>query len=217
MYSFNIENKFNLISFPKLGCTQVIKYVSDYLDYFSDHQHSYSNNNCKEFENIHNCGAKNFKLNINQPTFLVTRKIQDRVLSYYLSNNYFYKKVNGFHDPTFKEFVEHLNLFYSFDEHHLGFIYKNLKKYKIKNLNKLNLDNLEPTLNNLFQEFGIEFVFNKELIINKSIANEERVEIDYSTFKHSQLIQPFQRENFYNDDILKKIRKFYRKDLKNYI
>ena len=47
--------EYNVISFPKTGCTQVIKYCTD-LEQYVDHGHSYTSNTCLKNGTIHNCG-----------------------------------------------------------------------------------------------------------------------------------------------------------------
>ena len=79
-------NKFNIITFPKHGCTQIIKYVSEINGYFKNHNHSYFTNNCNQFGHIHNCGKKNFSYNQDLPTYIITRLPEYKILSYYLSN-----------------------------------------------------------------------------------------------------------------------------------
>lgn len=61
-YNFLPFRKFNIITFPKVGCTQIIKYCSFNKD-MKDHQHSWESNFCSKYETIHKCAKQSFEEN----------------------------------------------------------------------------------------------------------------------------------------------------------
>lgn len=216
MYCFCINNKFNIITFPKHGCTQIIKYISQYLNIFDSHEHSFKTNNCNKFNSIHACGSRFKSYNPNVPTYLVTRPIELKVLSYFKANHYYHKRIHE--NPSFVYFIDNLEVYYKNDIHHLGMIHQKLKGIKIDYL--LDLKNLENNLNDLFIKYGINFKFNKEYIINsKSIMNDNTFlkKEDYSVINYNDLNFPVHNELFLNKEIVKKIKTFYKDDLQYYI
>lgn len=214
MYSFCIDNKFNIVCIPKMGCTQIIKYMSEYLGIFDLHKHSYTENTCAKHGNIHNCGHRLYSYNSNLPTYLVTRSIELRVLSYFKSNYYHHKKINA--NPTFENFVDNLHLYYKFDPHHLGMISDKIKSKRIRINHLLDLNGIESSLTNLFIKYGISYEFKKKTIINSTTKiDTENIEKMYKK-KRSELTFPIDSKLFFNEEIKSKIKQFYKKDLKYY-
>lgn len=217
MYIFCIDNKFNIIALPKCGCTQIIKYVSQYYNFFDSHGHSFVHNKCRKYGNIHNFGSLICRYNPNIPTYLITRPVELRVLSYYKANYYHHKKVLT--NSTFQQFVDNLDTYYNYDKHHLGMISEALKKKNVKVDYLLNLSNLENNLNALFKEYDIEYTFVKNSCINKT--SKETSELsehkDLSTVPHDDLSFPVDNKLFFNENILESIKIFYKEDLEYYI
>lgn len=215
MYCFVIENKFNLVCIPKNGCSQVIKYISQYLNIFKSHNHSFVGNECSIYENIHSCASELFNYNPNLPTYLVTRKVELRILSYFKANYDNYKMIHE--NPTFNYFIENLDIFYNFDEHHLGKISEKLKLYNIKIDYLINLEKLEENLTNLFKEYNIDYFFKKEISSNNtSTLYKENDNVLYNT-KYKDIIFPVNNDLFFNKYIINKIKDFYKDDLDFYI
>ena len=215
MYSFCIDNKFNIIAIPKCGCTQIIKYISQYLSIFNLHQHSFTTNLCNKYKNIHDCGSSLYCYNSKLPTYLVTRPIELRVLSYFKANYYYHKKIND--NPTFEYFVNNLDLYYKHDIHHLGMILDVIKERGIKVDYLLDLRNIEVTLNKLFNQYNIKYTFVKDIIINNTTNKSQENYHDLSKMLHKNLKFPVTNEYFFNKKIIEKIRIFYKKDLEYYI
>lgn len=217
MYVFCIDNKFNIIALPKCGCTQIIKYVSQYYNYFDSHGHSFVHNNCRKYGNIHSFGSLLSRYNPNIPTYLITRPVELRVLSYYKANYYHHKNVLT--NSTFQQFVDNLDKYYNYDKHHLGMISESLKKKNVKVDYLLNLSNLENNLNALFEEYDIKYTFVKSSCINKT--SKETSELserkDLSTVPHGDLIFPVDNKLFFNEKIIESIKIFYKEDLNYYI
>lgn len=215
MYCFCVDNKFNIISIQKCGCTQIIKYMSQYLGIFNLHEHSFTNNYCNKHRNIHKCGASClYSYNSKLPTYLVTRPIELRVLSYFKANYYHHKKIND--NPTFEYFVNNLDSYYKFDNHHLGMISDKIKK-RGKGIILLDLRDIETNLNNLFNQYNIKYTFVKDNIINSTSNNCSENYEDLSKILYKDLKFPVNNNNFFNKEIIEKIRIFYKKDLQYYI
>lgn len=236
MYCFCIDNKFNIISIPKCGCTQIIKYISQYLGIFNLHEHSFTHNYCNKHRNIHRCGASClYSYNPKLPTYLVTRPIELRVLSYFKANYYHHKIIND--NPTFEYFVNNLDSYYKFDNHHLGMISDKLKE-KGKGIRRgiklnylidkeresmikvdylLDLRDIETNLNNLFNQYNIKYTFVKDNIINSTSNNCSENYDDLSKILYKDLKFPVNNNHFFNKEIIEKIRIFYKKDLQYYI
>lgn len=215
MYSFCIDNKFNIISIPKCGCTQIIKYISQYLGFFNLHQHSFTNNVCNKNRNIHACGHSIYSYNKNLPTYLISRPIELRILSYFKANYYDHKVIND--NPTFENFVDNLYLYYKRDTHHIGMVSDIIKQRGIKVDYLLDLRNIEVHLNNLFNQYNIKYTFVKDIIINNTTKNCQENDHDLSKTLYKNLKFPVKSEKFFNKNIIEKIRIFYKKDLKYYI
>ena len=204
MYSFCIDNKFNIISIPKCGCTQIIKYISQYLDIFNSHQHSFTTNHCNKHGTIHSCGKSLYCYNSKLPTYLITRPIELRVLSYFKANYYYHKIINN--NPTFEYFVNYLDLYYKHDIPHLGMISDVIKKRGIKVDYLLDLRNIEDSLNNLFNQYNIKYTFVKDIIINNSTNNCQENYHDLSQMLYKNLKFPVTNDFFLNKKIIKKIK-----------
>jgi hypothetical protein len=86
--NINIDNKFNIILYPKCGSSYMLKILSEYFGYFESHSHSYLNNTCLKYNIIRTCAANmlDFSKLINKPRFHIIRSHKYRILSYYLSN-----------------------------------------------------------------------------------------------------------------------------------
>jgi hypothetical protein len=107
MYYFNINNLFNIITTEKIGCTQVCKYVSEWLGIFDSHSHSYTHNKCSVNKVIHNCMHKHMGINNENKTYIVNRPVHQRLLSFYLGNyGYTYHAKGMFVNLSFSEFVD---------------------------------------------------------------------------------------------------------------
>lgn len=211
MYCFCIDNKFNIIAMPKCGCTQIIKYISQYLGIFNLHQHSFTNNYCNKHKSIHTCGASLFCYNSKLPTYLVTRPIELRVLSYFKANYYHHSIIND--NPTFEYFVNNLDVYYKHDIHHLGMISEEFKERRIKVDYLLDLRNIEANLNNLFNQYNIKYTFVKDNIINSTTSKCSENYQDLSKTLYKNLKFPVNNNFFFNEKIIEKIRIFYKKDL----
>ena len=216
MYCFCIENKFNIVAIPKCGCTQIIKYISQYLDIFNLHEHSFTANTCNKYKNIHSCGSRMYSYNSKLPTYLVTRPIELRVLSYFKANHYDHKIIND--NPTFEYFVDNLHLYYKRDIHHLGMISELIKTIGIKVDYLLDLRNIEVNLNNLFNQYNIKYTFVKDIIVNNTTnkCQDQENYHDLSNMLYKNLKFPVINEYFLNKKIIEKIRIFYKKDLEYY-
>ena len=206
MYCFCIDNKFNIIAIPKCGCTQIIKYISQYLGIFNLHQHSFTTNYCNKHKNIHNCGNSLFCYNSKLPTYLVTRPIELRVLSYFKANYYYHKRIND--NPTFEYFVNNLDLYYKSDIHHLGVISDKLKKREIKVDYLLDLRNIEVNLNNLFNQYNIKYTFVKDNIINSTTNKCSKNYQDLSKTLYKNLKFPV-NNNFFLTRLAFKMTRFF--------
>jgi len=215
MYSFCIDNKFNIVAIPKCGCTQVIKYISQFLNIFDLHQHSFTHNVCNKSRNIHSCGSSLYSYNSKLPTYLITRPIELRVLSYFKANYYHHKIIND--NPTFEYFVNNLDLYYKHDIHHIGMISDEIKKRGIKVDYLLDLRNIEVNLNNLFNKYNIKYTFVKDVIVNNTTNKCQENYHDLSEMQYKNLNFPVTSDFFLNNKILEKIRIFYKKDLDYYI
>ena len=173
---------------------------------------------CKIHRTIHKCGKKYFKYNPKLPTYLITRPIHDRILSYYKSK---YKLLINYGNPTFKSFIDNLNIYYNHDKHHLSMIKDIIKKKNIKINYLLNLDKLEFNLNNLFNKYDINFKKEKKYIINSTSTNEtcenKKEIIKNYNLKRSDIKLPIVNSTMFNKEIIKKIELFYKKDLEYYI
>ena len=160
VYYFNIRNKFNLITFPKHGCTQICKYVSELNGYFDKHNHSYKHNKCDMYKKIHKCGVKMSDYNISLPTYIVIRNVNSRVLSYFLSN---YKG-----ELSFRQFVNKLEMFKKKDINHLGNIVMKLLKSGIQSDNAkfIYLEQFNKNFNKILEKFDLKLNLDKYIINN---------------------------------------------------
>ena len=170
MYSFIIENKFNLITFPKHGCTQIIKIISELYGYFDIHQHSYDTNFCKKHNNIHTCGSSNSSFDKKLPTYIVSRTIEDKILSYYLSNyryTWSIKEIEKkYKNNSFSEFVKNLDYF-SKDTEHLGLLSKKVSKFEFNEFKLIDLNDFNENFRLILGEYNIKKTFIDSNIINK--------------------------------------------------
>jgi hypothetical protein len=87
MYFLN-NNNYNIVTFPKVGCTFLIKLCTISKKEYENHGHNFENNFCKKNKTIHNCGRimnnKNFIEN--KPIIVIYRYPHERILSFYYAN-----------------------------------------------------------------------------------------------------------------------------------
>ena len=154
-YRFNVKNLFNLITYPKHGCTQISQWVAECGGRAID----YEQHRC---QNVHGWYKKySGQWNSEKLTYAIYRLPHERALSYYLSN-YSYA-INGRHknynNLSFLEFVDNLPKIQKLDRHHLGSFSPKIKslikegkilEFKLLNLKDFNsFTEEQQTLNNL--------------------------------------------------------------------
>ncbi len=209
-YCFCIQNKFNIVTFPKCGCTQICKWASECNGYFDEHSHSYSNSRCSIHENVHACGQANCSFHEGLPTYVVYRFPHERILSYYNSNFHRKKLLYKFvlevcerkvWDDRDGKYLANGDWPLEY-EHHLGDRFSNVMKYDgatIVHLDRLNdlIDDLSmihgvPALSGkeisnrgtrCWDEYKKVEHFSKEMLemIMKSYEQEYTLKIDYDT------------------------------------
>ena len=81
----------------------------------------------------------------------------------------------------------------------------------------MDLRNIEVSLNNLFDQYNINYTFIKDTIINNTTNNCQENYEDLSKVLYKNLKFPVTNNFFLNKKIIEKIRTFYKKDLKYYI
>jgi hypothetical protein len=166
MYNLIFKN-FNIITFPKVGCTQIIKLCTDTEEY-KNHKHSFENNKCSRYGNIHNCGLSVKSENPNLEYLVFYRYPHERILSFFKGNCYYHP---AFKEMSLDEFIEKITE-KGFSEqvfdHHLFSIssFKPKNKYKYYHLDELN--------NVWLNYFGIDIKQKK--ITNKT--NSQSLEIN---------------------------------------
>ena len=80
----------------------------------------------------------------------------------------------------------------------------------------MDLNGIESSLTNLFIKYGISYEFKKKTIINSTTKiDTENIEKMYKK-KRSELTFPIDSKLFFNEEIKRKIKQFYKKDLKYY-
>jgi hypothetical protein len=84
MYILNYKNK-NIMSFPKCGCTQIIKLCTN-TSIFIGHNHDFNHNNCSIHSNIHQCGTRSKKENKAHEYIAFFRFMHERIESFYNAN-----------------------------------------------------------------------------------------------------------------------------------
>lgn len=154
---------YNIVAFPKCGCTQIIKLCTDTPEY-SHMNHGYNHNKCSVHGTIHNCGNALRKEDPSLEYLLFYRFPHERIVSFYYGNACYhptYKNMNlndfidnitenKLKEPVYKG---HLSLISSFTP-------KNTCKYiHLSNLNKVWQD-----------YFSIDI--NEFIIINKTEKRE---------------------------------------------
>ena len=149
-----IFKDYNVISFPKVGCTQVIKYCTD-LEQYADHGHSYTSNTCLKNSTIHNCGAVLRSENKNFKYLIPVRYPHERILSYFWSNNGCRTQLDL--DTAFQNHVVHNHSFMG----HMS----EIRLFKPKN-DKVLYFHLED-LNEVWKEF-FDIDHDDDVCINKS-------------------------------------------------
>lgn len=154
---------YNIVSFPKCGCTQIIKLCTDTPEY-SHFNHDYNHNKCSVYGTIHNCGNALRKEDPSLEYLLFYRFPHERIESFYYSNASYH--------PIFKNMS--LNSF-------IGSITKNRSKDPVYEGHLTPISSFTPRnkckyihLNNLnktwHDHFGIDI--SKFTIINKTEKRE---------------------------------------------
>ena len=208
---FNINDKFNIITFPKCGSTQIIKILLYEKGLFEKHNHSWYHNS--EHNLIRTCASNelNKNINYNNITYVFIREHKYRILSYYLSN---YNENLSFYNFIKKLINNKINHNNHLDPFIIPNNIKIIELVDMKNINiffneKFNTDkfnnenfNIENNSNNFFN--------NKNLEYKKDIYNVERNNLKYFNFK---------KEDFFSAEIINDINFFYEyniNDLKKY-
>lgn len=141
MYSF-VYKGFNVVAFPKAGCTQIIKLCTD-TDQYKNHEHSFDSNDCAKYGTIHGCATQQRNEDPGLPYLVFYRYPHERILSFFNANcrgdEAYFKGMNleTFIDTVSDKQFRHI----SFD-HHLAPIHKFLPKntcryYHLSELNKV--------------------------------------------------------------------------------
>jgi len=184
-FCFCIQNKFNIVTFPKCGCTQICKWASECNGYFDKHCHSYSNNVCSVYGSIHACGRRNYSFNKELPTYIIYRLPHERILSYYTSN---FRRGRGLSTEEteyplvpFYEFVMSVCNRQIWDdrpgglnangnwpvdyEYHLGNIFKQVNTLRCSHLATIiHLDKLNDLIDNLSTIYEIPTIRKKKIM-----------------------------------------------------
>ena len=155
-FCFCIQNKFNIVTFPKCGCTQICKWASECNGYFDEHRHSYSNSRCPVYENVHACGQINYSFHEELPTYIVYRFPHERILSYYNSN---FHRIIPLDEFVFK--ICERKLWGDKEQHHLEDRFEDVKKYG--DATTVHLDKLNHLIDNLSMIHGVPALSGKEI------------------------------------------------------
>ena len=172
MYSLNYKNT-NIITFPKCGCTMVIKLCTNTLD-FKNHNHDFKHNQCSLFGNIHNCGHQSFEEISSEENYVIFRYPHERIESFYYSN-YLGNSIKKDNQLSLEDFVcgvleNRLNNIPGLIDHVRPIVnYKN----KIDNHIFIHLNNLNDFFFKKFNEDISEY-----FIINKSLHKIENCDSD---------------------------------------
>lgn len=220
IYKLNVRNKFNILTLPKQGCTQIGIIISDINGYFDNHGHSWENGFCDTNQNIHNCMDRNSSFNKSQKTYMFSRKIEEKILSYYLAN-YAYMQNN--HDKKYKnlsfyDFVQNLDFFTKKDFGHIGHMDPFIKSNEIE---ILDLDNFFTTFQGLLNDYEIDYKIKNNIISNNTknrikkghLLSDTPFDIKFYDIENYKL----DRNLFFTDDIMDMIYNFYGDDKKYYI
>jgi hypothetical protein len=209
--TFNINDKFNLVTYNKCGSTQIIKLLSVYYNYFTKHNHSFHNNSCNKYNLIRTCAANmlNNEINNSNITYFIIRKHNYRILSYYLSNYNGNLSFEDFVNNLINNKINHNNHLNSYFDTYTLQKFKKIKIIQLNNLNQFFLDKFSMSINNTKIENSSSNFFNT---YNKNI---EIYKINKNKLKEFN----FSRENFFNKKINTDINNFYSFDInliKNY-
>ncbi len=151
MYKLIYDNN-SIITFPKCGCTQLIKICKD----IPSHNHSYTHNKCSIYGNIHKCGSIETVLKENG--YVIFRYMHQRIESFFKANYTGKLSIDEFIDFYIvnKKYKHNHNMIHHFEEIHKS---KNIiQRYTFVHLSKLNklfLDKFKKDL-------------SKYIIINKT-------------------------------------------------
>lgn len=167
IYSLEYKDK-NIITFPKCGCTSIIKICTN-NENFKNHMHSFEHNKCLINQNIHTCGFVNSYEGNELEKIVFFRYAHERIESFYFSN-YLENKNTINNKLTFEEFVNgFLNDELNYIPGLKGHIFNLLNfKDKIENSIFVHLDDL-----NYFFKTNFNEDISKNFIINKSIYKKE--------------------------------------------
>lgn len=203
MYILTIQDKLNIIFFPKCGCSNIIKYISILNNTFYSHNHSFGGpkpNNCDLYENIHNCAVNTKIKNKKLKTIFVYRNILLKTISYYNNNCCMnnYEIIN-----KIKNFKNHISLIND-EMHHI--MYSPINDINIDYF--INLDN-----------FNLEFIdiLNKENIVIPDLLLEV-----INKKNETNEIKNTNKSDMYKQEIIDKLNKneiidFYEEILKKMI
>lgn len=129
MYSF-VYKDFNIIAFPKAGCTQIIKLCTN-TDKYKKHAHSFDSNDCAKHGTIHDCATQQRNEDPSLPYLVFYRYPHERVLSFFNANcrgdEVYFKGMNL---ETFINTVSDKKFRHRSFDHHLAPIHKFLPKNK---------------------------------------------------------------------------------------
>lgn len=222
-YYFDLQDKFNLIAFPKCGCTQIIKICTEINNTFKSHNHSYKHNKCDKHLTIHACGRAHSNLNEKNLSYIALRPPVERVLSFYLAN--YHDVINNAADSELKNlsFKEFVDLFtenkITHDDHLVPYV-ETINRLKGINFKLIKLE----CFNKFIQEMSIKHRFGLHDIEKKSVINntalqslrgdkaiDEYFNIKYSDLSKYRLVN---RQLFFNDRITQKINDFFEGDVK---
>jgi len=211
IHYFNIQNKFNIVTTQKIGCTSLCKYVSEWLGIFEEHNHSYNTNHCSKHKYIHNCMSKKMSFNPDNKTYIVYRLPEERVLSYYLGNYYGDLSFDKFVDKVITNQISHGG--------HLTHYNKQLKefRYNISNYEIILLKNLITECKTLAKTYNLDFpdIYRYPLSSGGFVGIE-----NYESGKLYEITRNMigkynikNRSLFFTDKIREKINNLYKDDL----
>ena len=143
VYQFNINNSFNIVTYPKHGCTQITQWAAECRGKGID----YEQHRCQGAHSWARTMAGTW--NPENITYVVYREPWERALSHYLSNYEYsiHQRHRPYRNLSFSEYVESIANIMKLDAHHLrpfspavrGLIQNgSITKLKLLNLKSLN-------------------------------------------------------------------------------
>ena len=140
MYIF-IYKGFNVVAFPKVGCTQIIKLCTN-TDKYKKHEHSFDSNDCSKYGSIHGCARQQEKEDPSLPYLVFYRYPHERILSFFNANCGWEAPFKGMNLETFINTVSDKKFRHKSFDHHLAEINKFSPKNKcdyhhLRDLNKI--------------------------------------------------------------------------------